>query len=349
MFRRFARVFSVAVALASCSLASGCAKPAAIVSSASATPGTLRLGLVTDTAGLGDRGLNDGTYAGLRAANARFGAQIAVQRSSSPGDYQPNLTYFADQEYDATFGVGEAMRADVERTARLYPRRRFVIVGAVDAEPNVASVVFREPDGSFLAGALAASLSKTHVVGFLGGIDAERTRALEAGFVAGARELDRRTRVDVVRARAPGDAAAVRAATRAILAAHADVVEIAAGRASSAAFDALRANPEIHAIAVGGDASALARDGALTSVVTRADAAVFRIALETSAEKFPSGIVSFGYREGAVGLATLPQTRRIVGPQRLARLDAVGRAIASGRIVPPATREALAAFRPAAL
>jgi len=326
----------------------GCARKNA-TAGAAGHDGSVRLGLVTDVAGLGDGSFNDAAYSGLRAAGDKLGVQIAVERSATASDYHANLTLLANEEYDAIVGVGALMRDDVEGVARAFPRRRFALVDAVSREPNVASIVFREEDGSFLAGALAALMSRTHDVAFIGAVDTPRFRALEAGFTAGAHEIDSRVRVTTRYLGSFEDETTANRTAAALLERHADVLYVAAGQAGLGAFAATRGRPGTYAIAIDANRSALVAARVLTSVVKRVDVALFRLAEETRNQKYPSGVVRYGYSDGGIELANLPYTRATVGAARMARLERVARALASGRIVAPATREALAAFTPVAL
>ena len=117
--------------------------------------------MVTDVGGLGDKSFNDSAYAGLRLAKSELGAQIEVLQSKSAADYQPNLTALANENYDDIFAIGFLMNKDLSQVASTFPKQNFAIVDAVVDQPNVTSLTFREQDGSFLAGALAARVSKT--------------------------------------------------------------------------------------------------------------------------------------------------------------------------------------------
>ncbi len=97
--------------------------------------------MVTDVGTLGDRSFDDSVYAGLKAAQARFGAEIEALESKSAADYQPNLSELANEDYSEIFAIGFL-------TGK--------VVDAVVGDPNVLSIAFREQEGSFLAGALAA-------------------------------------------------------------------------------------------------------------------------------------------------------------------------------------------------
>jgi hypothetical protein len=154
-----------------------------------------KLAMVSDTGGLGDKSFNDSAYAGLMRAKVELGATIEVQESKSAADYQPNLTALADGDFDEIFAIGFLMNNDLTDVAKNYPNTHFAIIDAVNPEPNVTSVVFREQDGSFLAGALAAMVTKTKTIGFLGGIDSPLLRKFETGFTAGAHQVDPNVKV----------------------------------------------------------------------------------------------------------------------------------------------------------
>jgi basic membrane protein A len=324
----------------------GCAK-----GSTTATSGAhvLKLSMVTDTGGLGDKSFNDSAYAGLQQAKAQLGAEIEVQQSKSAADYQPNLTVLADGDFDEIFAIGYLMNNDLTDVAKNYPAKHFAIVDAVNASPNVASVTFREQDGSFLAGALAAMVSKTKSIGFLGGIDSPLLRKFEAGYSAGAREVDPNVKVSVKYVGSFEDVASGKELAGVIYSSGADVIFVAAGKSGLGAIDETRARTGVYAIGVDSDQDALAPGKILTSMVKHVDVAVFRIAKDAAAGKPPSGAVEFGLRDDAVGLTDFKYTKDAIGPANIARLKMLRAAIVAGKIVPPKTREELGAFVPVKL
>jgi len=334
------RALLAALAWAALALTAGCgrhddaAKPA------------IRLGMVTDVAGLGDKSFNDSAYAGMTAAKTQLNAEITVLESKSAADYQPNLTVLADEEYDEIYAVGFLMSKDVQHIARNFPKRHFALIDGTADEPNVSSVVFREQEGAFLAGALAAMVSKTHVIGFLGGMDVALLHRFEAGYRAGARQIDPRTEVLVKYAGSFDDVAAGKELAGVLFDQHADVIFIAAGKSGLGAIDETRARPNVYAIGVDSDQDALAKGKILTSVLKRVDVAVFRLAEEAIGQKLPAGTEEVGLREGGIALTPFTYSRAVVTPLMMARLAKLRRAIIAGAIVPPPTREALAGFKP---
>lgn len=311
-----------------------------------AANGGFELGMVTDVGGLGDRSFNDSAYAGLVEAKRRLGAGVQVLESKSAADYQPNLTALADQGFDDVFAIGFLMRDDVSLVAHDYPQRRFAIVDAVVAAPNVSSITFREQESSFLAGALAAMMSRTHRIGFLGGVDVPLLRKFEAGYVAGAREIDPHIDVAIKYVGSFQDVASGKELAGVIYGGGSDVLFVAAGKSGLGAIDETRARSGVYAIGVDADQDGLAPGKILTSVLKHVDVAVFHIAQRVRAGTFPSGAVEFGLASNGVGLTDFRYTRAAIGTARIARIAALRDAIVARRIVPPSTREGLAAFRP---
>ncbi len=305
--------------------------------------------MVTDIGGLGDKSFNDSAYRGLVEAKDRLGAEIDVLQSKSAADYQPNLTVLADEDYDEIFAIGFLMSEDLAQVANSYPRRHFAIVDAVVDRPNVASITFKEQDGSFLAGALAAMMTKTKTIAFLGGLDIPLLRKFEAGFTAGAHEIDPHVNVLVKYIGSFDDVASGKELAGVLYDQHADIVFAAAGKSGLGAFDAVRDRPNAYVIGCDSDQDALVPGKVLTSMIKHVDVAIFRVAQETVSQKIPAGVVTLGIAEGAIGLTDFTYTRAQIGPARIARLAAIRAAIVSGKVVPPQTREELAAFKPVAL
>ena len=312
-------------------------------------PGQLTLGMVTDVGGLGDRSFNDYAYRGLQMAHARIGAYVQVLQSRSAADYQPNLTALTNLHFDMVYAIGFLMGLDLDQVAKQHPQQRYAIVDAVIDDPNVVSITFREQDGSFLAGALAAMVSKTHHIAFLGGQDIPLIEKFEAGYTAGAREVDPNIKVDVKYAGSFEDVAAGKELSNLLFNDGADIIYTAAGKVGLGAIDAVKSRDGDYIIGVDSDQDALAPGRVLTSMVKKVDVAVFDVARSLQEGKPMHGHVEFGLKDGAIGLTDFRYTKSAIGEANLARLKAIQAAIVSGKIVPPDSRKALAAFTPVPL
>jgi basic membrane protein A and related proteins len=312
-------------------------------------PGQVTLGMVTDVGGLGDRSFNDSAYRGLLRAKSELGAYVQVLQSRSAADYQPNLIALTNLHFGMIYAIGFLMGLDLDSVAKQNPTQRYAIIDAVIDEPNVVSLTFREQDGSFLAGALAAMVSKTHHIAFLGGQDIPLIRKFEAGYIAGARQVDPAIRVDVKYAGSFDDVAAGQELSDVLFNEGADIIFAAAGKVGLGTADAVKSREGVYMIGVDSDQDDLVPGKILTSMVKKVDVAVFDVARALHDGKPLQGHVVFGLKDGAIGLTDFRYTKSAIGAANLARLRQIEAAIVSGKIVPPDTREALAAFKPVQL
>jgi len=309
--------------------------------------GQLKLGMVTDVGGLGDHSFNDSANAGLVRAKDQLDAYTQVLQSRSAADYQPNLTALTNQKFDMIYAIGFLMSKDLDQIAKQNPSQHYAIIDAVVDDPNVVSVTFNEQDGSFLAGALAAMMSKTHHVAFLGGMDIPLLRKFEAGYTAGVHEIDPTAKVDVKYANSFEDAATGKELANVLYNSGVDVIYAAAGKAGLGAIDAVKTRPAgTYVIGVDSDQDDLAPGKILTSMVKHVDVAVYRSAQAMKSGKPLTGHVTLGLKDQAIGLTDFKYTKDVIGPERINRLNTIQLAIENGRIVVPYTREALATFKP---
>jgi basic membrane protein A len=312
-------------------------------------PGQLTLGMVTDVGGLGDRSFNDSAYNGLVMSRDNLHAYIQVLQSRSAADYQPNLNALTNLHYRMIYAVGFLMGLDVDAVAKQHPEQSYSIIDAVVPDPNVVSITFKEEDGSFLAGALAAMVSPSHHIAFLGGLDIPLIEKFEAGYIAGAREIDPKVRVDVKYAGSFDDVAAGKELSNLLFNDGADIIFTAAGKVGLGAIDAAKARDNVFIIGVDSNQDALAPGKVLTSMVKRVDVGVNKVAQSIQQGKPVSGHVVFGLRDGAVGLTDFHYTKQYVTPQIQAKLSEITKLIVDGKIVPPNTRPDLAKFVPVVL
>jgi basic membrane protein A and related proteins len=142
--------------------------------------------MVTDTGGIDDKSFNAAAWAGLQAANkANPNIKVKYVASTTEADYEPNLTNFAAQNCDLILAVGGLMGAATDKIAKANPNKQFAIVDYKSAEPNVYSMQFDTAQAGFLAGYLAAGMTKTGTVGTYGGLKIPPVTIFMDGFVDG--------------------------------------------------------------------------------------------------------------------------------------------------------------------
>lgn len=155
--------------------------------------------LVTDTLGINDHGINQDAWAGLEKTRAQgLAERVEYIESVDPRDYEKNIVYFAEKGYDMIVTAGVGLRDETLQAADLYPDSVFVGINQSHAasRPNLIPITFAEDQMGFTAGALAAHLSKTRVVGAVcetSGIEA-MWRYCE-GFRAGAKYFDENIKI----------------------------------------------------------------------------------------------------------------------------------------------------------
>lgn len=312
-------------------------------------PRQLTLGMVTDVGGLGDRSFNDSAYRGLLESKRELDAYVQVLQSRSAADYQPNLSALTNLHVNMIYAIGFLMSLDLDQVAKQNPQQRYAIIDAVVDEPNVISVTFREQDGSFLAGALAAMVSKTHHIAFLGGADIPLLQKFEAGYIAGAHEVDPKTAVDVKYIGDFDDVAAGAELSNLLFDSGTDIIYAAAGKAGLGAIEAVKSRNGDYVIGVDSNQDALAKGKILTSMVKRVDVAVFHVAKALRDATPLSGHLELGLKEGGVGLTDFKFTKQRIGSSNIARLKSIETAVIGGKVHPPDSRKALALWTPVPL
>ena len=306
-------------------------------------PPIIRIALVAGPAGFDDHGFNAAALAALQ--DCRRETNVVIESASS-ADVEAKLVLYATEKFDTLVAVGYGAAPAMATVARRFEGAHFALIDAVASQPNIQSITFREQEGAFLAGALAAIASKTHRVGFLGGADVPLIERSEAGFSAGAREADPGVRVTTRYLTSFDDAGAARTAADGLLAGGSDVLFAVAGPAGRGAFDAVALSRDARIIGVDTDQRALAPRNVLASVVKNVGGAVLRVCRETVGGKSESGPLVLGVADGGIDLTDLQPAIAALGKPAVARLERIRAALIAGRVTVPASRADLARFTP---
>ena len=145
----------------------------------------IKVGLVTDQGGAKDSSFNEAADIGIQRASKELGIErLNPIESKQQEQYQPNLITMAGVA-DLTIASGFTMESSMKTVADQLSNKKFVIVDAKVDSPNVASYLFKENEGAFLAGAMAGALTGTNKIGFIGGKESEVVGRFESGFIAG--------------------------------------------------------------------------------------------------------------------------------------------------------------------
>ncbi len=317
-------------------------------------PKKLLIGMVYDVGGRGDLSFNDMAYAGLSRAQKEFGARVQtkdLEPAAGGENREELLRLLAGEKYDLIFGIGFLFTDSITRVAKAFPGVKFGIVdGFIDKEPNVASLLFNEHEGSFLVGAAAALKSKTGKIGFVGGMKIPLIEKFEAGYIAGAKYVKPAIQVFSDYAGTTGEAFRDPVKGKELATAQydrgADIIYHASGGTGIGVFEAAAAKKK-WAIGVDADQSLTVkpdqRARILTSMMKRVDVAVFSTIKAIVGGTYKAGVQSFGLKQGGVGYAVNDYNREMV-KDIVPRLEALKKDIVAGKIKVPSDKTQLEAF-----
>ncbi|MGV3524092.1 MAG: BMP family lipoprotein [Candidatus Sericytochromatia bacterium] len=302
-----------------------------------------RVGVVFDVGGRGDKSFNDAAYAGLTRAQQRLPIETRYLEPSEGADREAALRLLASQGYQLVVGVGFIFSDDLRAAAADYPQTHFAGIDYVppqDAQgqelqppANLTGLRFREAEGSYLAGALAALMSKSGRVGFIGGMKIPLIQRFESGFVAGAQAIQ--PDVQVVRhyagvnSAAFNDPAKGKELASSQYASGVDVIYHAAGPTGMGVFEAARQFQRF-AIGVDSDQTQEAPGYVISSMVKRVDVAVETMIQECVENKMKAGLRSFGLTENGVALADGPDNQKLIPAPVWARLKQLRQELMAG-------------------
>jgi basic membrane protein A and related proteins len=312
--------------------------------------------MVTDVGGIDDKSFNQSAWEGLQA----FGKENSLEegtkgytylQSKSDADYSTNLNTLARQDFGLIYGIGFMMEGAVDEIAQQQKDSHFAIVDAQVKQDNVASILFKEQEASFLAGIAAGMTTKSNKIGFIGGIEGAVIERFESGFVAGVKAANPTATVDVQYAGAFDKAELGQTISATMYSAGADVVFHAAGGTGNGLFkeasDLKKKDParEIWAIGVDRDQSDMGPDVVLTSALKRVDVAVKDLATKSKDGNFPGGEVAlYGLAEDGVGVA--PINAKVANKADIdAKIQEWVEKIKSGDVKVPGTRDELKTFK----
>ena len=214
--------------------------------SADATNSKKAVAVVYSTGGKGDKSFNDATFRGLEKAQKELGITFKEYEPKDPSTEAKNaLTQFAESgEFDLIIAVGYSMKDSLVAVAQAFPDQKFAIIDeTVNGLPNVASILFKEQEGSFLVGALAGMMDKTGSIGFVGANESELIKRFYAGYTQGAKYVKPDIKVLPVYiggTNSFNDQASAKAKTETLIQQGADVIYHAAGASGLGVFQAVK-------------------------------------------------------------------------------------------------------------
>jgi basic membrane protein A len=297
----------------------------------------IKVGLVFDVGGRGDKSFNDSAYNGIQRAIKELGAEAQYFEPGEGSDRESSMRRLASRDFDLIIGVGFIFTDDITKLAKEYPDKKFAGVDYFlpDPPPNVAALKFREEEGSFLVGALAALKTKTNKIGFVGGMDIPLIHKFEEGYKMGAKLAN--PNIEVVSNYAGVTGAAFKDPAKGKELAlsqygnNVDIIFHASGSTGLGVFEAARSLNKL-AIGVDGDQYSEAPGFILSSMVKKVDVAVFEIIKDTMNNKFKGGVKEFGLKQDGVGFVYDEHNKNLIPDDIYKKVNDLRTKIINGEI-----------------
>ncbi|MBK9444031.1 MAG: BMP family ABC transporter substrate-binding protein [Comamonadaceae bacterium] len=286
--------------------------------------------VVFDMGGKFDKSFNEAAYNGMEKWKKETGKTYLEFEVTNESQREQALRRMAEKGASPIVGIGFGQASAIEKLAKEFPKLQFAIIDMVVSLPNVQSVVFKEQEGSFLVGAMAAMASKTGKVGFVGGMDIPLIRKFQCGYEQGAKFANPKAEVFANMTGTTGaawnDPARGGELAKAQFAKGADVVFAAAGGTGIGVYQAAKDSKKL-AIGVDSNQNHLQPGTMLTSMVKGVDVAVYN-----AVKSYKPGLLVLGLKEDGVGYAMDTHNASLVTADMKKKLDAAKADIISGKI-----------------
>ncbi len=310
----------------------------------------VRVGIVFDIGGKNDRSFNAAAWDGVQRAEKELGVCLYDVEPGNPTSIEPAMRAFAEKDFDLIIGVGFAQGPIMQKVAEDFSNIKFAIVDGVIFEKdgktpkqNVASLVFREHEGSYLVGMIAASKSKSGTLGFVGGMDIPLIHKFATGYEEGAKSVNPNAKVITnfvgVTDSAWNNPGKGKELALSQIDQGADVIFTAAGNSGLGAFDAVEqygknTNGEANKFVIGVDSNqnGVKPGFVLTSMVKRVDNAVYDVVKEVLGNKFNGGFHVFGLDKDGVAYSVDDNNRALIPADVIQKVEEARRKIGSGEI-----------------
>lgn len=265
--------------------------------------GKVKVGVMLSENGLGDQSFSDLAFKGLTKARDEEDIVVEYLELAETGTYEEGFRELVESGNDLVFALGYTGQLELEKVALDFPDQKFVLVDAVSEAENITSITFKEDEGSVLAGIVAATVSDSQVIGFIGGMEAPVIQRFEQGFIQGAKSINPDIVIHTeIAGDFDNDGLGAEIASK-MIDDKADVLYAAAGFTGVGMLKEAEKRG-IYAIGVDSDQYFYAEQAVITSMMKNIDNALFdTIQSYKESGTIQSGHIELGLAENGVGLA----------------------------------------------
>jgi basic membrane protein A len=292
----------------------------------------IRVGLITPGS-IADAAWNSGAFNGLQQIRDSLGLAVSHVEARTPSEQDEALRTYAAQGYDLVFAHGFEFQDPAERVSAQYPKTIFIVTSGRRAKGNVAPLIFRLEEASYLAGMVAGGLTRKNVLGFVGGIELPPIEAAYQGWVNGARAVNPKVETRKIYLNSFDDAAAGREAALALIRVGADIFHHNADAAALGVFQAAKETEGVYVFGSNDDQTQLAPERVIGSAVIDLPRAFLTVAGEVKAGTFHPKVEAFGLSSGVIRYVPNPALETLVPETLRSRVQAAADSIAAGTLI----------------
>jgi basic membrane protein A len=300
-----------------------------------------KAGLVTDVGKINDGTFNQYAYTGLQKAEKDLGIGVKYIETVAQADYSKNIQSLVEQKCEVIVAVGFMMGDAIKEASGKYPDTKFAIVDFAyePAIANVRGLVFAEDEAGYMAGALAASMTKSGTIAAVGGMEIPPVQKFLKGYEAGAKSVNADVAVKTVYIDSFIDRARGAEAAKSFMSEGADVIFGAGGQTGSGG---IQAAAEAGAYVIGVDqdeyvttfqnGGAPGSDKIISSAMKRVDQAVFLTIKDVVDGKFTNGVSVYNAANGGIGLASFNKADGAIPAEVKAKMEEILKGLSDGSI-----------------
>ena len=263
----------------------------------------LKVSLILDEGGVNDASFNESAWNGALAAKEKYGVEVNYIEAKQESDYASNIESAIDQETDLIIGVGFKLANTIEEAAKLYPEQKFAAIDCAyeNIPSNVQPILFNEEEAGYAAGLVAANMTKTNKIGFVGGMDIPSVTNFLVGFEKAIKEENKDIEVLSQYANSFTDSSKGRVIAEQMINEKADIIFTAGGGVNFGVFEACK-EKNIKAIGVDMPSNYISPETIITSALKNVGVGVELTIQDLVNEQFKGGKVKmFDLSNGGVG------------------------------------------------
>ncbi len=281
-----------------------------------------------------DAGWNAAAFDGLELIKDKLGAETALVQTTSPADFEDAFRDFASRDFNLIFAHGFEYTDTALKVAKLFPATMFVVTSGAASSANVASMTFKIEEAAYVEGVLSGALSKSGVVGAIGGIELPSIRLTFDGYRRGFQSVQPAGKLLVIFTGSFEDVGAAKEAALAEVRQGADLLIHNADAAGLGVFQAAQQSG-IYAFGANRNQNDVAPDAVLASAVTDIPGAFLRVATDVEQHRFKPAMIEYGMRDGMVKVVYNPRLVARIPKDALAKAEEAQREIVAGNIALP--------------